>query len=322
MLTTVQDLGRWGFQSRGVSVSGPMDLYSHRLANALVGNPADLATLEVTLVGPELEFGDSRIVAVAGASFDLTIEGAEVAMHTPWAVAGGARLKFGRRKSGARAYIGVASGIAVPPVLGSRATHVTSAMGGVDGRALRAGDRLPLGPTADVAGSARRVDDGSIGRGLVRGSEARRFDDEAGGTPSPTRIRVMPGPQLEFFASDALSVLQAAPYRVEPQSNRMAFRLSGQQVTRARDTEMISDATPMGTLQVLPTGLPLLLMADRQTTGGYPQLATVITADLPIAGQLAPGESFTFRACTAAEAAAALIAQERVLLTAESRWRS
>src|SRR5213593_2354499 len=145
LLTTVQDRGRWGLQSRGVPVAGPMDPCSHRLANALAGNDADAATLEVTLVGPELGFDDERLVAVAGAEFELTVDGRPAPMCAPLVLASGSQLRFGRRSRGARAYVAIAGGISLPKIFGSRATHLVSAMGALAGRALKAGDVLPLG---------------------------------------------------------------------------------------------------------------------------------------------------------------------------------
>src|SRR5262249_4821514 len=153
MLTTVQDAGRWGFQSRGVPVGGPMDPVSHRLANALVRNSPHAASLEITLLGPELEFDDERVVAVTGAQFDLSLDGKAAPSNAPFIVSAGARLRFGARRMGARAYLAVGGGIAVPPTLGSRATHLVSAMGGLHGRALIAGDVLPLGKATDVYGA-------------------------------------------------------------------------------------------------------------------------------------------------------------------------
>src|SRR5712691_10466148 len=145
MLTTIQDRGRWGCQSRGVPVAGPMDPCAHRLANALVANQSDAATIEVTLVGPEIKFDDERLAAVTGAEFDVTIDGRSAPVNAPFAVPAGAVLRFGTRRRGARAYLAISGGVAVPPVLGSRSTHLPSAMGGLEGRPLRAGDRLPLG---------------------------------------------------------------------------------------------------------------------------------------------------------------------------------
>jgi biotin-dependent carboxylase-like uncharacterized protein len=301
MLTTIQDTGRWGFQSRGVPVAGPMDPVSHRVANALVGNDRDAAALEITLLGPELEFDDERLVAVAGAEFELSLDGRVVPSNAPFIVSAGSRLRFGARGRGARAYLAVSGGIAVPPVLGSRSTHLVSAMGGIAGRGLRAGDRLPLGHTTRQQG-----------RALAPQSAVLPLPDRH------VRIRVLPGPQVEYFSVDALDVLQSAPYVIGQQSDRMGFRLEGPRLTNARGTDIISDATALGVLQVPASGLPILLMADRQTTGGYPKIATVISADIAVAGQLGPADTMSFIVCSPREAMAALIAQERALMAVEA----
>jgi antagonist of KipI len=303
MLTTIQDRGRWGLQSRGVPVAGPMDPCSHRAANALVGNDDEAATLEVTLLGPELEFEDERVVAVAGAQFELTVDGRSVPASTTFVVGPGARLRFGRRILGSRAYVAIAGGIMVPPTLGSRATHLISGMGGLEGRALKAGDRLPLGDLSTAPGlTPSRVRPGRAVpavTALPQGS---------------ARIRVLPGPQVDCFAADALETLQSAPYAVGAKSDRMGFRLEGPRLAHARGADIISDATPLGVLQVPASGQPILLMADRQTAGGYPKLATVISADIGVAGQLGPGDTLLFAVCSLRDAMAALIAQERAVM--------
>jgi len=302
MLTTVQDSGRWGLQARGVPVGGPMDGVSHRLANALVRNPPAAAGLEITLLGPELEFDDERVVAVAGAQFDLLLDGRTMPSNAPFIVSAGARLRFGARRIGSRAYIAISGGIAVSPTLGSRATHLISAMGGVGGRALAAGDVLPLGEPTDVYGSVSMP--------------------QAAIVPLPdrhARVRVLPGPQTEYFSTDALDVLQSATYVIAPNSDRMGFRLEGPPLAHSRGADIISDATPLGVLQVPASGQPILLMADRQTAGGYPKIATVISADIPVAGQLGPGDTIAFVVCTMRDAIAALIAQERALMAVEAR---
>src|SRR4051812_14091204 len=207
MLTTVQDTGRWGFQARGVPVAGPMDPVSHRAANALVGNARDAALLEITLLGPELDFEDEREVAVAGAEFELSIDGQHVSTETTFTVPAGARLRFGERRGGARAYLAVSGGIAVEPTLGSRATHLVSRMGGVNGRALVAGDRLRLG----VRSRFSRFPHGGMWK--------------TGKSRSDPTLRVLPGPQADYFTDDALEVLQSAPYGVGGNSDRMGFRL-------------------------------------------------------------------------------------------------
>ena len=300
MLTTIQDRGRWGLQSRGVPVAGPMDPCSHRLANAVVGNDPDAATLEVTLLGPEVEFEDERIVAVTGAEFEVSLDGRAVMLGTPLVAGAGSRLRFGKRTRGARAYLAVSGGIAVPPTLGSRSTHVVSALGGLDGRALRAGDRLPLGEQTAAPGPL-----GAGVRPVVQLPDGH------------ARLRVLPGPQDDRFAPDALDTLQSAPYVIGNNSDRMGFRLSGPKLEHARGADIISDATPLGALQVPASGQPILLMADRQTTGGYPKIATLISADVSLAGQLSPGDRISFVVTSPREALAALIGQERALMAAE-----
>ena len=303
MLTTIQDQGRWGWQSRGVPVAGPMDPYCHRLANVLVGNQSDGATLEVTLVGPEVEFQDERIAAVTGAEFETTVDGREQPLNAPFPVSAGSVLRLGPRRRGARAYVAVGGGIASPAVLGSRATHLPSEMGGLNGRPLRAGDVLPLGK---------------------RGRESFPGRDQTEKTPDPflpdgrATVRILPGPHADRLAPDALDVLQSAPYVLDASANRMGFRLHGARLRHAGDAEMLSDATPLGALQVPAAGEPILLMADRQTTGGYPSLATVISADIRLAGQLAPGDSIVFVVSSRREAMAALIAQEQALMALEA----
>lgn len=293
LLTTVQDDGRWGYQSEGVPVSGAMDRVSHHVANALVGNRVGAATLEVTLVGPTLRAECAARVAVAGADLDFTVAGRAVA-PMEWAdCRPGDVLGFGTRRRGTRAYLGIEGGVATPPVLGSRSTHTMSGLGGLQGRALRAGDRIPLG-AATGDRSLRTL-----------GLPALARDGGA-------RLRVLPGPQDDFFPNGALDALEGIRFVVTPQSDRMGYRLSGGRIPPA-DREMISDATFAGGLQVPPSGEPILLLSDRQTIGGYPQIATVISADLPAAGQLAPGDWVEFERCSMADALAALVAQEATL---------
>jgi biotin-dependent carboxylase-like uncharacterized protein len=289
LLTTVQDMGRWGWQAQGVPVAGPMDLYSHRVANRLVGNVDDAAALEVTLVGPELQSDAAVVCAVAGASFFLTVDDRPVDMHRPFTLPAGARLKFGARSDGARATLAVAGGFAVGCLFGSRATSVVAAMGPMPGP-LAAGDRLPVGFEAE-------------GQGVATPPPLRMPNGGA-------RVRVLVGPHQDMFTPAAIETLLASRYAVTPQSNRMGYRLDGPPLVHVGAADILSDATPMGSLQVPASGQPILLMADRQTTGGYPKIATVITADLPVAGQLAPGDWIEFAACTRREAVDALRRRE------------
>ena len=294
LFTTIQDAGRWGHQSSGVPVSGAVDLVSHRTANALVGNAPEAATIEATLIGPELRVDAVATIAVTGADLGATLDGAPMALHAPLRCRPGSTLQFSERRAGARAYVAFDGGIAVPPVLGSRATHAVAGLGGFDGRPLAAGACLPLAPSSSPP-ARQRLD-------LPRA---------AGGG---VRVRVVPGPQDDWFPDEAFELLQRQRFRVSAHSDRMGYRLQGGRIPRLPDREMISDATFPGAIQVPGSGEPIVLMADRQTTGGYPQIGVVITADLPLAAQLAPGDWIEFQVCTRSEALAALVAQEGKLL--------
>ena len=297
LFTTIQDSGRWGHQHLGVPVAGPMDRSSHRLANLLVGNRASCATLEVTLIGPQLAFGCDLLFAVTGAAFDLDLDGAGLATNRVHAARAGQQLSFGPRHAGARAYVAVAGGIDSPPVLGSRATHVGSATGGLDGRALRAGDRLAVG--AEVERPARP---GDARPGVVR-------------VAGPgARVRIIAGPHDDRFGPHGMATLEGGRYRVTADSNRMGYRLAGPPLAQAAGGDLISSAVPTGAIQVPPSGEPIVLMADHQTTGGYPRIGTVITADVPLVAQLSPADWIEFETCSLEVALRALIAQERRLM--------
>ncbi len=299
LLTTVQDEGRWGFQGSGVPVAGAMDRVAQRSANALVGNEGRAATLEATLMGPAVRLDSGAVVAIAGADLDATLDGATLPLLTPRAAPPGCVLRFGERRTGARASIAFGGGIDTAPVLGSRSTHALARVDGAAARPLVAGDRLALG---------------EIQRGPRNPRVTPRVHSASGGA----RLRVLAGPQHEYFAPEAYDLLQSSRFFVTPQSNRMAYRLAtANPIPRRAPIEMISDATFTGGIQVPASGQPILLMADRQTTGGYPQIATVITADLPIAAQVAPGDWLEFQLCSRAEALSALIAQEAQLLALE-----
>ena len=296
LLTTVQDRGRWGSQALGVPVAGAMDGVSHRLANLSVGNEPGCATLEATLVGPTLEFLDETTFAVAGAEFELRLDGRRVPGHTPCRADRGSQLQLGRRGGGARAYVAVAGGIDVPLVLGSRSTDLASGLGGLAGRPLRAGDRLRVGRWT--------------GPRVPPVPPAPPFALPSGGV----RVRVTVTPDEGRFPPRAMEVFGRARFTVGPESNRMGYRLRGPSIELIETGPLLSSATPVGTVQVPPSGHPILLMADRQTTGGYATIATVISADLPLAGQLAPGDWIGFEVCAHGEAVAALIALEQTLI--------
>jgi antagonist of KipI len=300
--TTVQDLGRHGYQHYGLSAAGAMDRRSLIVANRLIGNQDGDAALEITLIGPELLFDKDTILALAGADLTASVNGAAAPPWTSLLVKAGSRLTFGARRAGARCYLAVAGGFDASLQWGSRSTHLASGTGGVQGRALSVGDTL-------MSRDPTSRHHATIGRSLpadVRPVFERR-----------AMVRVLPGPQGAAFNPDALTALTTTPYTITNQSDRMEYRLEGQGLTPAEETRWISDGTVMGALQVPPDGQPILLMADRHTTGGYPKIAVVISADLPLAAQLLPGEHLTFSATSLPEARAALQEQwhalERIL---------
>jgi biotin-dependent carboxylase-like uncharacterized protein len=291
MLTTVQDLGRWGYQSSGVPVAGPMDVYSHRRANRLAGNPDAAAALELTIIGPEVQAAGDIVCAVAGAEFIVTVDRSAVDTQQCFDLPDGSTLRLVGRGAGARATLAVRGGFDLPPVFGSRATGLASRMGAFGGRALRAGDELPVGITRLPIRQGVRGPSVPLPRGGAR-------------------VRVLMGPHDDRFDDEVICKLLGSRFSIAPESNRMGYRLGGPALPFRSGAEVLSEATPMGSIQVTGSGQPILLMADRQTTGGYPRIATVISADLPIAGQLAPGDWIEFSACSRDEALDALREQE------------
>jgi len=281
MLTTVQDAGRFGYQHLGVPAAGPMDWWSYEAANRLAGNDFGAAALEITLIGPELELTASAIAAVVGATFELTVSGRPLPSNEAFLVEAGERLAFGTRRSGARAYLAFAGGIGVPAVMGSRATHVKGALGGLQGRALRRGDVVPLALADDAPP-----------RPPAAGIAVPHLP-----VVSPVTLRAIEGPET------CQSAFWESTFTVSPHSDRMGYRLEGAMLDAPGDH--LSSAVAMGTVQVTPSGTCVLLMADRATSGGYARAATVITADLPAAGQLAPGDALRFRRVSLADARAA-----------------
>jgi biotin-dependent carboxylase-like uncharacterized protein len=276
MLTTIQDRGRYCYQALGVPVAGPMDSWSARLANRLVGNPDGAALLEVTLIGPRFLIDRDCRLAVCGASFDLQI--GERTVRTPCVepVAAGEQVAFRERHAGARAYVAVDGGFRVAPVLGSAATHVRSRLGGLNGGPIGAGDRVPLGPPAPAPTGARLPS----------------FVGPVDLAAAP--VGVLPGPMQGRWAETAFRALCETEFQVSPQSDRMGYRLIGNAEWPGGLGALVSSPTVPGEIQLPPGGEPILLMADRQTTGGYAAIAALARASMPAAGQLAPGERVRF----------------------------
>lgn len=280
----LQDMGRWGHQRFGVPVGGAMDAWSHRVANLLAGNAADEATLEIVLMGPSLRFTVPACIAICGADMSPRIGGEPVAMHRRVWVAAGAQLDFGRRMSGLRSYLAVHGGFGVAPVMGSRSTFVRGGFGGFEGRALRKGDVLPLG---DAAGMAQPPELGADLPELPAAMPPAAAD-------AVVTLRVVRGEQWGAFAPAMQAQFSQAVYRLSPQSDRMGYRLQGPALQRTSADELISEGVAFGTVQVPPDGQPIVLMAERQSAGGYPKIAHVATVDLPLLAQLAPQQGLRF----------------------------
>ncbi|HKT33923.1 MAG TPA: biotin-dependent carboxyltransferase family protein [Nitrospira sp.] len=291
--TTIQDLGRHGYQHYGLSVSGAMDRLALVIANRLVRNRDAAAALEITLLGPELLFEQDAVLAITGADLSPAIDGVAVPLWTTVPIHAGSHLRFGPRRLGARSYLAVAGGFDVPLSWASRSTHLASGMGGLHGRALVVDDLLHV--------DTGRRERPAVGATLAHGRRPPYVEE-------PT-LRVLAGPQE--ISGDALSILTTAHYHVSNQSDRMGYRLEGQRLPDVPMGPYLSDGTAMGALQIPPDGSPILLMADRPTTGGYPKLAAVISADLPQAAQLQPGDRLCFRTTTLLEAETALASQWR-----------
>jgi biotin-dependent carboxylase-like uncharacterized protein len=293
LLTTVQDLGRFGHQRVGVPPSGPMDRAAFVVANRLVGNPAGAAALECTIKGPRLEVRQAAMVAVTGAPMRFTVNGDEAPSWTAIRVRPGDILGSQMASAGCRAYLAVAGGIDVPLALGSRATYLRGRLGGLGGRALQKGDALPVGPPAP--GAAR---EGRTVPAALRPAY-----------PAERECRVILGPQDDRFTADGLRAFLEGPYDVTPQADRMGYRLKGPAIAHAHGHDIVSDGIPLGGIQVPGEAQPIVLLVDRQTTGGYTKIATVIGVDIGAISQTRPGQRVRFRRVTLEEAHAALVAE-------------
>jgi len=292
--TTVQDLGRTGQMRYGIPPSGPVDRFAFVLANRLVGNPDTAAALECTLIGPRFEVTSAGAIAVTGADMPVTVNGQEAAGWSTIAVKPGDVVRLGPARTGVRAYIGVAGGLDVPMVLGSRSTYLRGRVGGMQGRALRKGDELATFPTGPVR--RRRV--------------AQKAIPDYMGEPT---VRAILGPQADRFTDAGIRALFEGRYEVLPQSDRMGSRLRGPRIEHARGHDIVSDGIALGSVQVPGDGQPIVLLVDRQSTGGYTKMATICSSDIWRVGQARPGQSLRFQRIEVEEAHRLLRASDAVL---------
>jgi antagonist of KipI len=295
LLTTVQDLGREGFGPLGVSPSGAADPISLRVGNRLVGNQQGAAALEMTLLGGTFLFPNGATVALTGSDFGATLDGITIGQSTALEARPGQTLRAGSTRSGARCYLCVHGGIVVKPFLGSASTHLLSGLGGYEGRALRKGDVLHVGP--------------AIASFREKTIAARALEQLA-----PRKVlRVTPGPQCDAFPESSLQSFYASTYRVAEDSNRMGLRLEGKPVAQGSGSEMVTEGVSLGAVQITAGGLPIILFVEQQTTGGYPKIANVISADLHSLGQLRPRDEIRFEPVDWETARSILREQEKLL---------
>ncbi|CAG7624235.1 5-oxoprolinase subunit C [Paenibacillus solanacearum] len=316
LLTTVQDIGRFGAQKYGVIVGGAMDAAALRIANLLVGNDEGEAGLEITMLGPEMILDRAMTISICGGDLSPKLDGEPVPMWRTVFAAKGSCLQFGTLKQGCRAYLAVGGGLDIPVQMGSRSTYLRAGIGGFQGRALRAGDRIPLrvpshrsrkwlGAMALASGGARfAASRWSVSHDLIPPY-----------AESPATIQVLAGQEIHLFREESVHAFFNATYTVLPQSDRMGYRLTGETLELKERKEMISSAVTFGTIQVPSDGKPIVLMADRQTTGGYPKIAQVITADLPLLSQVNLGGRVRFCLVSLREAQKAYVMREQAIQT-------
>ena len=300
-LSTVQDMGRTGHASQGYPECGACDKYALALGNLLCGNPETAAAIEMTFVGATVQFDQDAVIALTGASCAPTLNGMSIPLHAPVRVPAGSTLEIGMFTAGLRLYLCVQGGVDVPPVLGSRSTDLKCRIGGVEGRALRQGDHLPIGMPAPgyAFGRAARAAKVLAGKPwLLRPRTAHSFMPEQ----AVPLLRAVPGPQDSAFTEEGLRTFFSSMYTVATDLNRMGVRLSGPAVATKHGSDILSDGIVEGSVQISANGQPILMLADHQTTGGYAKIATVIAPDLSACAQLRPGELAAFRPVTAAQA--------------------
>ena len=296
-LTTVQDAGRIGFQQYGVPVSGVMDPRSFALSNILVGNEPDEAALEITMMGPAILFDEANIIAVTGGNLSPVLNGETMPMYRAIPVKAGDKLSFGLQVSGCRAYLAVAGGLDIPPVMGSRSTYLKAKIGGVEGRKINRDDKIAFrAPKTDLPNLA-------LGRTVA----AEDF------SATQKTLRVILGPQDDAFTPEGIDTFLNTAYSVTNQFDRMGCRLEGKTIAHIKDGNIISDGISMGAVQVPSEGKPIIMLADRQTTGGYTKIANVITADFPLIAQCKFGDTIRFKAVSITEAQDIYLTQRKTL---------
>ncbi len=308
LMTTIQDLGRYGFQKFGVLVGGAMDQHSLRIANLLVGNKEGEGALEVNLFGTTLQFNEDTLIAITGGDLQASIDGIKAPTWRPLLIRSGEVLTFTSAIKGCRAYIAFAGGIQVPEVMGSKSTYIRAQIGGFYGKALQKGDRFECGmmnERNEAIFSQLQKCSGHVawsvnGHPFVNMNQART-------------IRVLRGTEYEYFDKDSQQTLFQETYEITSQADRMGYRLEGPPLTLNEPLELLSEGVTYGTIQIPPNGKPIILMADRQTTGGYPKIGQVISTDLAHLAQFQPLDEIKFKEVSMEEAEYAFINNEKAI---------
>lgn len=285
LLTTVQDMGRTGYQSQGFGVSGVMDVRSFKIANLLLDNPENEAVLEFTLIGPTLEFTSACIIAITGGDFHPEVNGEPAPMYTALYMKKGDILKFGSARTGSRGYIAFSGYLKIPVVMGSRCTSLKSKIGGFKGRKLMEGDYISF-----------RIKRNYLPFFLSRKLDLHEYDEES------VTLRVVMGPQDDMFSKQGIRNFLNEEYTVTSDFDRMGCRLEGPFIAPKTTSDIISEGIALGSIQVPSHGKPIILLADRQTTGGYAKIATVISVDIPKLVQRKTDQKIRFEAVSVEEA--------------------
>lgn len=316
LLVTLQDAGRRGYGRYGIITAGAMDTSAYRIANRLVGNEDDQAVLEITWSGFAVEFHSNRWVAITGGDLSPSIEGVKVPMWRPVLIKAGRVLRFQQPVTGCRAYMAVSGGFDVNQVMGSSSTYLRAGIGGYEGRPLKTGDTLHAHPSMLlVVSSERYLDDYG---GFLTAKWAVFSPERYPAPGQETVIRVLKGRQYDDFDEDSKQALFGERFTVTPQSDRMGYRLSGPLLQLSHAKEYLSEPVALGTVQVPADGQPIILMADRQTLGGYPKIAQVATVDISLIAQLSPGAAIRFAGISLAEAEQLYTAHVRELRMLEA----
>ncbi len=306
MFTTVQDLGRFHYQQYGVPVGGAMDKNALRMINMLVGNEENEAGLEITIMGPKLLIKKTTLLAIGGADMEPLLNGERIPLWHPILAEEGSMLCLGKAKSGCRAYVTFAGGININRTMGSKSTYIRAALGGIEGRMLKKGDYFQIGTGAEVAS-----------RFIQNLQEEKRIKTKwaicNNALPKYKKhpiLRVITDFEYDQFTEESIKSFFSKEYKVSNYADRMGYRLDGDVLNRVEEIEILSSPVTFGTIQVPNGGQPIILMADRQTTGGYPRIGNVISVDLPLLAQLKPGDYVTFEKITMEDAAQLYIKQE------------